>query len=102
MAAYPSTTVYWVYADTLIGVIDTNTSSPYPPGSMTPAARLTMGDEWVVLIEMYMSTRGYVIVNDTYIDPGFATSGTFYEINGEMYFCYTPYLIKCTTPVSAG
>lgn len=88
------TSIFWLYVDSLIGVIGTTM-----PSTFTPAAKLTMNNEWVVLIEMYM-TVGYVVMKNCYLDPGFSSNNTFYEIDGDIYYCSTPYLFKCVTPVS--
>ena len=98
MSNQPTTGIYWIYADTLLPVVGASSSTPYEPSAATPVTRLYMINEWVVLTEMYMQ-YGFIVMDNTYIDPGFNTSGTFYEVDGEMYFCYTPFFVKCITPV---
>lgn len=99
MGSNPSTGPLWVYADTICGIAE-YASSPYYPTALTAATKLSMIGEWVVLIEMYMSTAGFVVMENTFIDPGYNSQGQFYEIDGDIYFCYTPYLVKCVTSVS--
>ena len=70
------------------------------PGTVSPTSKLTIVDNNVVLIEDYIPTVPFIAFDNIFIDPGFGKSGQFYEIDGEVYFCYTPYFIKCTTPVT--
>ena len=80
--------------DTLLLMDGTDDISYY-----TPASRLTLVDNNVVLIEQYFPTLPYIAMDNVFIDPGFNTSNKFYEIDGEIYMCSTPHFIKCTTPV---
>lgn len=89
-----STSIFWEYEESLIGVIETSSR----PNSMTVPSRLTMLDQWVSLIEDY-AMYGFIVFNNTYIDPGFATTDKYYEIDGDVYYCYTPYLVKCVTEI---
>lgn len=92
----PTTYIIWRKVSDLTSIIDTTSSSTM---RRTPATKLTMIDQNIVLIEQYMTNAGFIAMDDVYIDPGFGTSGEFYEIDGETYFCYTPYFIKCVTDV---
>ena len=87
-----SNKIYWIYADNIKPINDS--ISQYE--SVTA---LSMMDQWVVLMEMYMK-YGFIVMKNVYIDPGFGYTDQFYEIDGEVYYLYTPFLVKCTTPVS--
>lgn len=58
---------------------------------------LTLNNETVVLIPMFLEF-GYYILDNTYLNPGISTSG-FYEIDGDVYYINTYYMTKCITEV---
>lgn len=65
---------------------------------MPPANKLTIKDNWIVLIEQYIPSAAFIAMDNVYIDPGISSG--FYEIDGDIYFCYSPFFIKCTTEVT--
>lgn len=107
MGANPGSNVHWIYVSNLLPAVYDG-SSKTSPLLLVAATKLTMpsiqyNDKvYVVLIEQYMTNAAFIAMDDVYIDPGFNDSGQFYEIDGETYFCYTPYFIKCTTEVTPG
>lgn len=58
---------------------------------------LTLNNETVVLIPMFLEF-GYYILDNTYLNPGISTVG-FYEIDDDIYFISTYYITKCITEV---
>lgn len=95
----PTITFMVLNAVTLLPCVFFNTTSG-TPGTADVATRLSLVDNWIVLIEQYMPTLPFIAFDDIYIDPGFNVYGQFYEIDGEIYYCYTPFMIKCTTEVT--
>lgn len=56
-------------------------------------------DAYVVLIEQYFTSMGYIGLDKTYINPGLVTN-KFYEIDGHIYYIVTNLCVQCTTQVN--
>lgn len=76
--------------------ISTGAASNYVVSSYTPQ------NNYLMLINNFMPLYPHLWSIDCYLKPSTFTDGNFYEIDGDIYYCATNSIYKCTTSVIPG